>query len=50
MAYAALLDIEQIAPICLERVPDVAECRAVRQHDLPVGAGAGEQLPAELGT
>src|SRR4029434_1670419 len=40
MAHTPRLDVEQIAAVCLQRVTDVAQCGAVRQDDLPVGAGA----------
>src|SRR5258707_1302123 len=42
--------VEQVAAIGLQRVTDVAQRGAVGQHDLPVRAGAGEQLPVQLGT
>ena len=43
VAHAARLDVEQIAAVGLQRVADVAERGPVGQHDLPVGAGAGQQ-------
>ena len=50
VADASRLDVEQIAAVGLQRVADVAERRAVGQDDLPVGAGARDQLPVELRT
>src|SRR4029079_11410763 len=44
VAYTSRLDVEQLAGIGLQGVADVAERGAVREHDLPVGAGAREQL------
>ncbi len=48
VADAARLHVEQGTVVGLERVADVAECGAVRQDDLPVGADARQQLPVEL--
>ena len=50
MAHTARLDVQQVAPVGLQRVTDVAERGAVGQHDLPVGAGARQQRAAELGS
>src|SRR2546421_10688784 len=40
VANAARLDVEQGAVVGPQRVADVAERRAIRQHYLPVGADA----------
>jgi hypothetical protein len=48
VAHTARLDIEQIPAGGLQRVADVAKRGAVRERDLPVGAGAGEELPVEV--
>src|SRR4029077_11676076 len=47
---AARTDGEQLTAIRLQRVADVAECSAVRPQDLPVGAGARQQLSAHFRT
>jgi hypothetical protein len=44
------LDVQQITAVSLQCVADIAECGAVAQDDLPVGARAGEQPPVELRT
>src|SRR5262245_45440719 len=38
VAYRARLDVDQVSAVGLQGVADVAECGAVRQDDLPVGA------------
>ena len=43
------MDVQQIAAVGLQRVSDIAECSAVGEDDLPVGAGAREQRPVNLG-
>ncbi len=47
VAHAAGLDVEQVAAVRLQRVADVPERGAVCEHDLPVGARAREQRPAQ---
>ena len=48
MADAPRLNVEQGTGPGLQRVADVAQCRAVGQDDLPVGTRPWNQLPAEL--
>ena len=47
--HSAGLHVEQVAAIRLQRVAQVGKRGAVRQHDPPVGAGSGQQPPAQLG-
>src|SRR6478752_8173596 len=50
MAHSARLYIEQIAGFRSQRVSDVTDCGAVRQHCLPVGAGTRDERPSDLRT
>ena len=49
VAHSAGLNVEQVAAVRLQRVAQVGKRGAIRQQDLPVGAGPRQQRPVELG-
>src|SRR5256885_1867588 len=50
VAHAPRLHVEQGTAVGLQRVADVAESRAIRQHDLPIHAGTRQELSVQLGS
>src|SRR5712691_5987356 len=48
VAHSLRTDIQQVTAISLKCEADVSERRAVRQNDLPIGAGSGEERAVEF--